>query len=192
MGKYTPVTSVVIQFSHNDLHRLASGDIDVVQLYLTADSEELATDPINIIRLGTQQLLIEACAHTGDLTRLPMLVNHMTFSWRAKNGTLRNIRTSDHLTRALEYCITSNSYELIIQCNTDLLYFDTAFTGVDLDQVDTTPITPTPVAPVAPPAPTSTTTTPSVTSPTDVFNYHALPADVIQRFDAFQDPTPIL
>jgi hypothetical protein len=49
MGKYTPVTSVVIQFSHDDLRRLASGDTNVLQLYLTADSEKLATDPINII-----------------------------------------------------------------------------------------------------------------------------------------------
>jgi hypothetical protein len=192
MGKYTPVTSVVIQFSQNELHRLASGDIDVLQLYLTADSDQLATDPIDIIRRGTQQLLLEACAHTGDLTRLPMLVEQMTFSWRAKNGTLRNIRTPDHLNRALEYCIANNTFELIIQCNTDLLFFDTAFTGVDLDQVDTTPILSTPVVHVTPPVMTSTTTAPSVTSPTDVFNYHALPADVLHRFDAFQDPTTIL
>jgi hypothetical protein len=156
MGKYTPVTSVVIQFSHDDLRRLASGDTNVLQLYLTADSEKLATDPINIIWRGIQQFLLDACAHTGNITWLPMLVNLMTFSWRAKKGTLHNIRTPDHLTRALEYCIANNSFELIIQCNTDLLYFDTAFTGVDLDQVNTNPIVPTPVAHVTPPAPTST------------------------------------
>jgi hypothetical protein len=84
MGKYTPVTSVLLSnFRKINLHRLASGDIDVLLLYLTTDSDQLATDPINIIRRGTQQLFIDACARTGDLTRLPMLVDKMTYSWRS-------------------------------------------------------------------------------------------------------------
>jgi hypothetical protein len=52
MGKYTPIDSVVVQFSQVDLHRLASGDIDILTLYTTAKHEQLATDPISIIRRG--------------------------------------------------------------------------------------------------------------------------------------------
>jgi hypothetical protein len=139
MGKYTPIDSVVIQFSQVDLHRLASGDIDFEALYMTTEHEELAIDSMSIIRLGTQDLLIDACAHTRELTRIPMLVNSMTFSWRAKNGTLHNIRTDADLIRALDHSLAHDSTELIIQCNTNLLHFDTVFTGVNLDQVDTCP-----------------------------------------------------
>jgi hypothetical protein len=56
---------------------------------MTDEHEELAIDSMSIIRLGTQDLLIDACAYTRELIRIPMLVNSMTFSWRAKNGTLQ-------------------------------------------------------------------------------------------------------
>jgi hypothetical protein len=49
MGTYSSITSVVIQFSQPDLHRLASGDIDLTPLFLTPDRDTLANDPINII-----------------------------------------------------------------------------------------------------------------------------------------------
>jgi hypothetical protein len=191
MGKYTTVDSIVIQFSQKDLHRLASGDIDLASLFLTSDSDQLAADPMSILRHGTQQLLIDGCGRTGDLTRLPMLVDHMTYSWRSNNGTLRNIRNGDHLNRALEHSIANNSTELVIQCNADLLFFATDFTGVDLDQVDTTPIAPT-VHAVAPPVIHNPSIASPPAPPTDIFNYHALPPDVLQRFDAFQDPTTIM
>jgi hypothetical protein len=184
----------VVQFSQKDLHRLASGDIDLASLFLTSDSNQLATDPISILRHGTQQLLINGCGQTGDLTRLPMLVDHMIYSWRSNSGTLRNIRTGDHLNRALEHSIANNSTKLVIQCNADLLFFATNFTGVDLDQVDTNPIAST--VPIVAPAAVSSANNPSIVSPvsppTDIFNYNALPTDVLHRFNAFQDPPTIM
>jgi hypothetical protein len=77
MGKSTSIKSIIIQFSHVDLHRLASGDIGPVTLYKTDENDKLAIDPMSIIRRGTQDLLISACCHTGELIRIPMLVNYM-------------------------------------------------------------------------------------------------------------------
>jgi hypothetical protein len=195
MGKYSPITLVVVHFSHINLHRLASGDINILSLYLTSDLEGLASDPVSIIRCSAQDLLVDACICTTNLARLPTLVNHMTFSWRAKNGTQRRIRNEIHLTTALENCITNNTPEHVIYGHCDLLYFDPNFTGLDLNQVDTSPI-PLAPHPVATATTLSTTTTigtlPSVTPPTDIFNYHALPTEVMKHFDAFQDPNIIL
>jgi hypothetical protein len=67
MGKYSPITSVVVHFLHSNLHRLASGDIDILSLYLTGDLEQLATGPISTIRRGAQELLLNACILTSNL-----------------------------------------------------------------------------------------------------------------------------
>jgi hypothetical protein len=190
MGKYSPITSVLIQFSQNDLHHLASGDIDILSLYLNTDHEELALDPVSIIRRGTQELLANACVQTTNLSRLPMLVDSMTFSWQAKNGNSRRIRNETQLNAALKHSIDNNLKELVILAHCDILYFPSEFNALDLNQVDTQAFASSPVAAPIPPVPTTATS--SVTPPTDIFNYHALPTEVIQRFDAFQDPTVIL
>jgi hypothetical protein len=62
------------------LHQLASGDINFEALYMTGEHEERAIDSMSIICLGAQDLLIDACAHTRELTRIPMLVNSITFT----------------------------------------------------------------------------------------------------------------
>jgi hypothetical protein len=200
MGKYTKITSIVIQFSQPDLHRLASGDIDVPSLYATSTSDELTTDPMDIIRRGTVHLLTEACLSTPDFTRLPLLVSKMAYSWCDENDTKRRIRNTTHLDRALEYCLDNNLTEVIIYAHCDLLFFDHNFNGTDLDKVDISPFpkppSPGPVTPshVTPVNPTAPPLTPSlnVTPPTDIFNYQALPSDVLKRYDAHQDPSIIL
>jgi hypothetical protein len=196
MGKYSPITSVIIQFTQTDLHHLASGDIDIVELYLTGDHEELAIDPVNLICRGTQELLVDACTRTSNLTRLPQLVNGMTYSWRDIKDTKCRIRNAAHLTTSLEHCIQHNLTELVICAHCDLLFFDPNFVGLNLNLVNTIPIPPSPVtaSTTAATTPLGTTigTRPSVTPPTDIFNYHALPTDVMRHFDAFQDPNIIL
>ncbi len=67
MGKCSPITSIVVHFSHIDLHQLASGNIDILSLYLTSDLEDLASDPVSIIRCGAQDLLVDACIRTTNL-----------------------------------------------------------------------------------------------------------------------------
>jgi hypothetical protein len=123
-----------------------------------------------------------------------MLVNKMTYSWLSTNGTLWNLRNMDHITRALKHSLATNSPELVIQCNMDLLYFAPVFTGVDLDQVDTSPFPPTPPVQLTPSTPAATPGTSHlpVVPATSTFNYHALPADVLIRYDSFQDPTIIV
>jgi hypothetical protein len=197
MGKYSSITSVVIQFSQTDLHRLASGNIDASTLFQTSNSNTLARDPISILQQATTKLLADACARTGNLTGLPMLVDKMTYSWLATNGTLCNIRATDHIKRALDHSLSQNLTKLVIQCNTDLLYFDHIFTGVNLDHVDTSPFpAPSGVAmppsnTAAPPAASGTSHLPVVPA-TSIFNYHALPLDVLNWYDNFQTPATIV
>jgi len=88
MGTYTPITSIVVQFSHPDLHRLASGDIERNTLYKSTAHDTLVPDPVATIRHETQDLLIAACLRTGDMTHLPMIINAISFSWQSHLGIL--------------------------------------------------------------------------------------------------------
>jgi hypothetical protein len=140
MGKYSLINSIVIQFVQKDLHRLANGDLDLATLYMSDRHEQLALDPMSILRRGIHDLLIDACPRTGNITRIPMLVvNYMTFSWLTDDGVLLNLRNETHLSRALDHPIANHSTVLILQCNTESLFFAPDFTGQDLDRADTTP-----------------------------------------------------
>jgi hypothetical protein len=166
MGKFTPITSIVIQFSQPDLHRLASGDIDLAPLFQTPDRELVAVDPVGIMRRGTQELLADACLCTTTLTRIPMLVNTMTFSWLATNGSVCRIRTETHLLQALKHGLDNNISGLVIFAHCDLLYYDHQFNGLNLDEVSTTHF-----APIAanPTIATATNTSPPTSSTTKLF-----------------------
>ena len=192
MGKFTPIASFVVQFSQPDLHRLASGDIDIGPLFQTTDRDMLAADPVPLMRHGIEALLTDACVRTTDMTRAAMIVNTMTFSWQAANGTSRRIRTATHLLQALEHGIANNISDLVLFAHCDLLYYNHTFDGLNLDGIDTTPFAPVTQPIVAPTTSTPASTPLPLTPPTDVFNYHALPSDVLQRYDSFQDPTVIL
>jgi hypothetical protein len=188
MVKFTPITSIVIQFSQPDLHWLASGDINLDPLFQTPDRDLVSPDRVGIMRCSTQDLLIAACLCTTNLTRIPMIVNTMTFSWLATNGSVRSIHTETHLLQALEHGLANNISDLVIFAHCDLLYYNHQFNGLNLDEAATTPFTP--VAANSTPATASTTAAPSsiqVTPPTDIFNNQALPSNVLKRYDAHQD-----
>jgi hypothetical protein len=54
MGKFAPITSMVVQFFLQiDLGWLASGDLELTELYMSDDQEQLGLDPMSIICSGT-------------------------------------------------------------------------------------------------------------------------------------------
>ncbi len=57
MGKFTPIASVVVQFSQPDIHWLASGDLELGPLFQTTNRDQLAADSVGLLRHGTQALL---------------------------------------------------------------------------------------------------------------------------------------
>jgi hypothetical protein len=180
-GQFSSIRNILIHFTQDDLHRLASDSISTSDIIDSTTFDALVLDSLLTLRHATAELLAAACTRTTDPARIKILVNQITFSWKDKNGDSLRIRTANKLEECLLLAIDAQTTKFVLLAHCDLLYFASNFDGLDLDKADITPFpTPRPAklgtsltATSSPPA--STPPALATTPPSDIFNYKALP-----------------
>jgi hypothetical protein len=197
MSNYTPFKLFYLEFQNSKLD-IAASDHSPTALLLPPpkdSSETFPTDTLSLLRLMVQQTLLLNCIKTKNTTEIKYLTDVMTFSYfHSKTSKTFRIRDTDGLKRALEVAIQNKDYEPKIQVNTNALYFDPTFNGINLDLVKTTPIpliksNPIPSSGHSPtPLSTHPTTSHSMNHPTITINFKALPQAVRERYEAHIDP----
>jgi hypothetical protein len=189
-SKYDQIKHISIQFTEPTLNRLASDTIDDTTLLPQNKPDPFPADLPYLLRNEITDILLDVCHRTTNVDRVPILVDVMTFTWTNSNGDSRRLRTQAKIIAAFNEAIDDNCVNFVITAHCDALYFSSTFNGLNFDDISSTPFTPSTTRP-------STATTAiapsilSVTPPTDIFNYHALPPSVKQRYDAHKDPNII-
>jgi hypothetical protein len=195
-GEYAAINTMTVRFSNSTLHRLAGDTLEFDDLFLTSDHDALVPDPLAILRRAIDNVLSANCNQTTDHTRIPALIDAMTLSWQNSNKDWRRLRSPSKLKTALKECIRQSDADFAFTAHCDALFFAPNFTGLNLDDVSTTPF-----PAVASQQSTQTTsntgrpnagTTPLIAPATNVFNYAALPSDVLTRYNQHHDPSTIL
>jgi hypothetical protein len=193
-GQFSSIRNILIHFTQDDLHRLASDSIDTTEIIESTTLDTLVPNPLVALSYATADLLALACPRTTNPTRIKLLVDQITYSWKDPNGDLLCIRTPAKLEECLSLAAATQTPKFVITAHCDLLYFAHDFDGLDLDKVDTSPF-PTPRSSSSGPTVPVTTSmaTPILanTPPTDIFNYRALPLQVQNRFKDHQDPNKV-
>jgi hypothetical protein len=191
IGKYADIALFPIHFDNDLLHRAASDDINLDLLFEPGEIDTLSLNAIDYIHREVITILARECTQTMMTTRMPQLVNVMSMTHKTKTGQLRCIRTSAQITSYMDYAIKTNMTEFALTLGCNGLHFRPDFNGLNLDHVNTQPFPPSSL-PV-----TSTTRSlfpllHPVTPPADIFNYRALPSDMLQQFDDHQNPSVLL
>jgi hypothetical protein len=97
-------------------------------------------------------------------------------------------------------CCCSGTKDFTLLVNYDALYFASNFDGLNLDHVATVPFAPLTTSLATPPTqvPSTNTSSPpapaplSTTPTTNTFNYKALPSNVLDRYNEYQNPNTIM
>jgi hypothetical protein len=198
-GQYSSIQNILVHFTQDDLHCLASDSIDISNIIESSAFDVLVPNPLVALRRTTIDLIAIACPRTTNFSRITTLSDQNTYSWKDKNGDVLCIHTPAKLDKCLALVIDSQTTKFILVTHCDLLYFAYDFDGLDLNKANTTPF-PTPkTAPLVSGAATTTPTSVSppssilaTTPPMDIFNYKALPLQVQHRFKDHQDPNKVL
>jgi hypothetical protein len=192
VGEFASITLLTVRFSNPILHRLAGDTLDFNDIFLTPTSNELVPDPLAALRRAIGEILLANCTQTTSPARIPALIDAMTLSWQNQNKDWRRLRSANKLKMALKECITQTDTDFAFTAHCDALFFSPIFNGLNLDLVSAVPFP-------ASTQQTSNTTTRSTTTnvvnnstTTNVFNYNALPSDVLLRWTRHNDPSTII
>ena len=109
-------------------------------LFEPDDTDAISPNAIDSIRQEIVEILTRECTQTTMLARIPQLVNAMSMTHKTKTGQLRRIRTAQNLEACMTYAIETHLMEFVLILRCSGLYFSDAFTGLNLDLVDTQPI----------------------------------------------------
>jgi hypothetical protein len=171
-GQFSSISHVLVHFTQDDLHRLASDSIDIDDLFETSSKDALVPDSLDALRRATVYILSVACTRTTKPTRIKTLVAELSYSWKNKSGDSIRIRNDKKLEECLQLAIAAQMTKLVLHAHCDLLYFAQDFDGLNLDKADIGPI------------PTPTTATLPLK---DMFNYKARISQARTRYNKHQD-----
>jgi hypothetical protein len=188
-GQFSSISHVLVHFTQDDLHRLASDSIDIDDLFETPSKDDLVPDSLSALRRATVDILSVACTRTTKPTRIKTLVAELSYSWKDKSGNSIRIRNDKKLEECFQLAIAAQMTKLVLHAHCDLLYFAQDFDGLNLDKADTGPF-PLPTTAPGLGSATATASTPALATgpPTDIFNnYKSLISQVRTRYNEHQD-----
>ena len=188
---------MTVRFSNSTLHRLAGDTLDFDAIFTTSDNDALVPDPLTIIRRAIADVLIANCTQTTDHTRISALIDAMTLSWQNSNKDWRRLRSPNKLKTALKECIRQSDNDFAFTAHCDALFFSPDFTGLNMDHVSTSPFPSVGSQHATQTASnmgrsTNAATTSNTTPSSNIFNYSALPSEVLLRYNQHHDPSTIL